>query len=229
MKKCGASPGADMKSGGSDGVFTRLGTKTDMSYAMSFLGDDYRVIISPDVLNRTDWYAHRGDSFGAARTTDARWQKRLGSMDFIKSETGSKYSNNSNAVIGGGEAVTLADGYHGIRAVNASPDVRCGSMDFIKSETGSKYSNNSFTSDNEILFRHGISTDTFVGISCQDERTSLKWVLVVEVQPKDSPHAIFLDFRCDGHEVLRTSGTNSAKSAWTAAKASSRKSATPRN
>ena len=122
MKKCGASPGADMKSGGSDGVFTRLGTKTDMSYAMSFLGDDYRVIISPDVLNRTDWYAHRGDSFGAARTTDARWQKRLGSMDFIKSETGSKYSNNS------------------------------------------------FTSDNEILFRHGISTDTFVGISCQDER-----------------------------------------------------------
>lgn len=119
MKKCGASPGADMKSGGADNVFTRLGCKVDMDYQMSFLGEDYRVIISPEVMNRTDWYAHRGDSYGVAKLNDSRWKKRLGTTDFIKSETGSKYD---------------------------------------------------FTCDNEILFRHGIGTDQFVGISCQDER-----------------------------------------------------------
>lgn len=118
MKKCGASPAADMRSGGADNVFTRLGCKVDMDYQMSFLGEDYRVIISPEVMNRTDWYAHRGDSYGVAKLDDPRWKKRLGTTEFIKSETGSTYD---------------------------------------------------FTCSNEILFRHGIGTDQFVGISCQDE------------------------------------------------------------
>ncbi len=44
MKKCGASLGADMISGGADNVFVRLGTtKNTDRYRASYLGDEYRI------------------------------------------------------------------------------------------------------------------------------------------------------------------------------------------
>ena len=122
MKKCGASPGADMMSGGADNVFVRLGTtKNTDRYRASYLGDTYRIIIDPEELSRTDWYAHEYDRYGAANPTDWRWQERPSSLQFVK--------------------------------------------DMKKSYNGS----------NELMFRHGISTDKFVGISCetQSARTRL--------------------------------------------------------
>lgn len=122
MKKCGASPGADMQSGGADNVFVRLGTtKNQDRYRNSYLGDEYRIIIDPEELSRTDWYAHEYDRYGAANPTDWRWQERPSSPQFVK--------------------------------------------DMKKSYNGS----------NEIMFRHGISTEKFVGISCetQSARTRL--------------------------------------------------------
>lgn len=114
MKKCGASPGADMASGGADSVFTRIGVNTKDRYAHSYLGGQYRVIIAPDELNRTDWYAYEYDNYGNARM-DGGFKNRKSSLDFVKS-MGKK------------------DGYD------------C---------------------SNEIMFRHGISTDKFLGISCE--------------------------------------------------------------
>lgn len=113
MKKCGASPGADMHTGGADSVFTRIGVAgSKQNYNSSYLGDTYRVIIDPNELNRTDWYAYDYDNYGNARDD---LPDRLHPVDFIK-KMKSKYK--------GG---------------------------------------------NEIMFRHGISTENFVGISCQDD------------------------------------------------------------
>ena len=119
MKKCGASPGADMQSGGADSVFTRIGVKTKDRYSSSYLGSSYRVIIDPDELNRTDWYAYGFDNYGNARMDGSR-----GGFDGRKS-----------------------------------------SVDFVKSMSA----RNGYSSSNEIMFRHGISTDKFLGISCESE------------------------------------------------------------
>ncbi len=116
MKKCGASPGRDMETGGSSGVFTRIGVSTDKRYSNSFLGDDYRVILHPDVMTRTDWWAHVSDEFGEARSDSPVFQKRLSPVGFIKE---------------------MKKGY---------------------------------TSGNEIIFREGISKDSFIGISCETEQ-----------------------------------------------------------
>lgn len=116
MKKCGASPGADMESGGSDSVFTRIGVRANNEYSDSYLGGSYRVIIDPQEMARTDWYAFDFDHFGKARPEDYAFQSRMSGVDFVKSL------------------------------------------------------NNKFQSSNEIMFRHGISTDKFVGISCENDR-----------------------------------------------------------
>lgn len=115
MKKCGASPGADMKSGGADNVFVRLGVKNNNRYGDSYLGDEYRIIIDQKELTRTDWYAHEYDRYGISRPDDWKWLERPSSTQFIK---------------------------------DMKKNYQCG---------------------NEIMFRHGISTDSFVGISCQTE------------------------------------------------------------
>ena len=116
MKKCGASPGADMMTGGSDSVFTRLGIQTDTPYSYSYLGGYYRIIIDPAELTRTDWYAHTSDNFGVARSDDRRFQNRLDPVSFLKQ---------------------MKKGYSG---------------------------------SNEIMFRHGISKEHFIGISCDNDR-----------------------------------------------------------
>ena len=122
MKKCGASPGADMGTGGADSVFTRIGVAgSKKEYRRCYLGDTYRVIINPDVMNRTDWYAYDHDNYGNAHISDL--ESRMSPVRFIE-EMKDMYANG-----------------------------------------------------NEIMFRHGISTDTFLGISCQDDNAKARLVM----------------------------------------------------
>lgn len=68
FKGNGASIVSDIKSGGADGVFTRMGVKSEPwteEYSCCFCGDGYRIKIDPSVLGRTDWYAYNDDNFGS--------------------------------------------------------------------------------------------------------------------------------------------------------------------
>jgi len=63
----GSSPFPDMRRGGSDSVFTRIGVKSKHNAAMfrqNYAGGNYRIIIDPSVMERTDWYAYDFDNFG---------------------------------------------------------------------------------------------------------------------------------------------------------------------
>ena len=86
MDFTGASPGDDMRTGGSDSVFTRIGVKMKSGnqprFDDSYLGGYYRVIIDPKELERTDWYAYTSDSFGT--TEESRMLERPNALDFIK-------------------------------------------------------------------------------------------------------------------------------------------------
>jgi len=121
MKKCGASASDDMMTGGSDSVFTRLGVSAPDRYSRSFLGGQYRIIIDPKEMTRTDWYAYKSDNYGNAKLSTAG---TCASLPF---------------------------------------DARATPVDFIKDMR------QSYRSSNEIMFRHGISSDSFIGISCEDD------------------------------------------------------------
>lgn len=109
----GASPFEDMRTGGSDNVFCRIGTKnSDFRFSHCYKGKTYRILIDPKEMERTDWYAHCGDEYGIS--DGPIFDSRLSATDFIKT------------------------------------------MD-------SRY-----VSGNEIMFRHGISKDSFIGISCEN-------------------------------------------------------------
>ena len=79
----GKSMAADIKSGGADGVFTRLGVKNKKSaeYGQCMFSGTYRIKIDPDVLGRTDWYAYDGDKFGRTSPSTLATRKKL--EDFI--------------------------------------------------------------------------------------------------------------------------------------------------
>jgi hypothetical protein len=113
QNQAGESPMDDFESGGSDNVFTRIGVKTSKPqlYTSSILHGRYQIIIDLKEMDRTDWYAYSGDSYGA---TDLYYM-RTNPIDFIKSMT------------------------------------------------------QQYRSSNEIMFRHGIPKEHFLGIACQDD------------------------------------------------------------
>lgn len=113
MRRTGASPVEDFRTGGSDNVFTRIGVKNKNNprFDDCYRGDRYRIIIDPKVMERTDWYAYEGDSLGSSDPSDLA--ARLSPVEFIK-----------------------------------------------RMATSYRYGN-------EIMFRHGIAKETFIGISCQ--------------------------------------------------------------
>lgn len=86
MDFTGASPGDDMRTGGSDSVFTRIGVKMKSGeqprFDDSYMGSGYRIIIDPKELERTDWYAYTSDSFGT--TEEGEMLNRKKAVDFIK-------------------------------------------------------------------------------------------------------------------------------------------------
>ena len=94
VKMTGASPGPDMKSGGADSVFTRLGVKNShgAKFNNSFKGGPYRMIIDSRELGRTDWYAYTGDEFGTTRPN--MMQGRLPATEFAKAMNKSYQSGN---------------------------------------------------------------------------------------------------------------------------------------
>lgn len=85
MDFTGASPGDDMRTGGSDSVFTRIGVKMKSGnqprFDDSYLGGYYRVIIDPKELERTDWYAYTFDNFGTTDEGELLGRKRA--LEFI--------------------------------------------------------------------------------------------------------------------------------------------------
>lgn len=84
MKRTGASPVEDFRTGGSDNVFARLGVKNKNNprFDNSYMGSRYRIIISPKELERTDWYAYESDSFGTSEASALAG--RTSPLEFIK-------------------------------------------------------------------------------------------------------------------------------------------------
>lgn len=84
MDFTGASPASDMGTGGSDSVFTRIGVQMKKGpqprFDNCYMGSGYRIIISPEVMERTDWYAYDHDNYGS--TSDLA--SRDTPVDFIK-------------------------------------------------------------------------------------------------------------------------------------------------
>ena len=123
MRKCGASPDEDMRTGGADSVFVRLGTSNGrIYYDDCCLSGRYRIIIDSKELNRTDWYAHEGDCYGVSRSDDRDWLNRPSSTKFI------------------------------------------GDM------------KKRYLKGNEIMFRHGIKKESFVGVSCDDDNARYRLI-----------------------------------------------------
>lgn len=77
----GASESSDVLTGGSDAVFTRIGVNATRPYEDSFLGGRYRVLIDPEELNRTDWWAYANDNYGNAKLDTAGTCASVGFAD----------------------------------------------------------------------------------------------------------------------------------------------------
>ncbi|WP_288312058.1 hypothetical protein [uncultured Selenomonas sp.] len=131
----GASSSADMKSGGADGAFTRLGVKSHSKFHDSYLGDDWRIEIDPRVLGRTDWYSYSGDEFG---TVEPGTFKTRRSLDKMVKEEKMRYNTGNEIIFRNGiktdkfigincdtdsERQDLIDEFHreGINEVNGVP------------------------------------------------------------------------------------------------------------
>lgn len=83
IKRCGASLKDDMKSGGSDSVFCRIGAKgVNDEFRSSYKGGHYRILIDPKEMERTDWYAYEKDNYGD--TSDVELNGRPTPLQFIK-------------------------------------------------------------------------------------------------------------------------------------------------
>ena len=92
----GASPEADMGTGGADSVFTRLGIRGNGErFNNSFCGGPYRIIIDQSELGRTDWYAYPGDNFGTTETSSMLG--RMSGTDFAASMK--KHYRNGNEIM----------------------------------------------------------------------------------------------------------------------------------
>ena len=114
MAITGASPTDDMRGGGSDSVFTRIGVKkSGARYRSCFGGMRYRIIIDPAEMARTDWYAYECDNYGT--TSEGDMAARPSAVQFIKNMT------------------------------------------------------TRYREGNEIMFRHGIPKESFIGINCDSD------------------------------------------------------------
>lgn len=109
----GASMSADVDSGGSDSVFVRLSTKSSQGtqYRTSYRAENYRILVDPSEMDRTDWYAYNFDNYGTTR--ESVFNQRTSVRAFLK-------------------------------------DVQ-----------------QNYSESNEMMFRHGIRREKFVGISCE--------------------------------------------------------------
>lgn len=85
IRLTGASPVADIASGGSDNVFFRLGVQGE-AYNDSFLGEYFRIQVDVKELERTDWYAYTHDNFGNSALEEMAGRKS--SAGFIQSMAG---------------------------------------------------------------------------------------------------------------------------------------------
>jgi len=81
----GLSSKSDMLGGGGDSVFTRMITKEGADKAPNKLWTRYAptLILSPDLVDRTDWYAYNQDHSGA---TDSYLMDKRQTMDDILSQ-----------------------------------------------------------------------------------------------------------------------------------------------
>lgn len=96
MDFTGASPGSDMRTGGSDSVFTRIGVKMKTGaqprFDNCYKGSHYRILIDPKEMQRTDWYAYTSDNFGTTEAGDFLY--RPTPVDFIQQMATSYRSGN---------------------------------------------------------------------------------------------------------------------------------------
>ena len=94
MRRTGASPVEDFRTGGSDSVFTRIGVKNKNNprFDDCYRGNRYRILIDPKVMERTDWYAFEGDSYGSS--DPSALSGRPSPVEFIKRmATSYRYGN----------------------------------------------------------------------------------------------------------------------------------------
>lgn len=79
----GMSSSTDLETGGATSAFARaVGSENTESAKMWYTVHNYTAILSPDLLDRTDWYAYDQDNFGA--TTGPEWDARKGAGSFIQ-------------------------------------------------------------------------------------------------------------------------------------------------
>jgi hypothetical protein len=79
----------DLQSGGADGVFTRTvleGSELIMEYDKLLIDEihDYLYIFSPELFDRTDWYAYESDRFGSTESDDL--QNRQSPSDLFQAQ-----------------------------------------------------------------------------------------------------------------------------------------------
>lgn len=79
----GMSSSEDLNTGGASSTFTRLVGERSTDAAKSWYSDyNYTAIISPQILDRVDWYGYTYDNYG--RTNDSSFTQRAGADDHIK-------------------------------------------------------------------------------------------------------------------------------------------------
>lgn len=79
----GMSSSTDLETGGASSAFTRLVGKPGTSSGSDWYSEhNYTAILSPKILDRTDFYGYNSDSFG--RTNDSGFKQREGADDLVK-------------------------------------------------------------------------------------------------------------------------------------------------
>jgi hypothetical protein len=82
----GMSSSEDLNTGGASSTFTRLvGAKGSQAGKSWYSDFNYTAVISPQVLDRTDWYGYNYDNYG--RVTGSAFTSRDGSVEHIKTVT----------------------------------------------------------------------------------------------------------------------------------------------
>lgn len=89
----GSSSSADLDTGGASSSFARIvGGEQTGSALYWYSSSHYTAIVSPKILDRTDWYAYNYDNWG--RTTTQEFRTRLGSDRHIKTVVEEGQSDN---------------------------------------------------------------------------------------------------------------------------------------
>lgn len=91
----GMSSSTDVQTGGADSVFTRLVFKDHIGTDDLYSSRAVTLVFDTDILQRTDWYAYKGDTYG--KTAEQYMKSRYGTEEHFKEL--STWNHSSNEVM----------------------------------------------------------------------------------------------------------------------------------